>query len=168
MKHAFRIVLLLLGVGLVQTTLGQIAPPFGAVDGLMIAAGLLALRLPFQPAVMTGAFAGLVQDSLGGGIIGLHAFAKTAVMAVLASMGTVVVVRGQLAEAVVIGIATVAEGVIVRGMLIFLDWPTADTTAAIISRGLATGATCGIITILAPRAVVGWQRWRRRSRMSLR
>ncbi len=168
MKTALRIAALLMLIGLLQNTLSQLWPPFGWADGLMMATGFLALRLPFVPAVMTGAFAGLVQDSLGGGLIGLHAFAKTGIASVLGSAGNVLVVRGQLAEALVVGIGTVAEGAIVRTLLVLLGWPGAGTGSLLITRGAVTALVMGLLLVLVPRTRKAWLNRRRRRRMYAR
>lgn len=168
MKDIGKVVLLLLGLGAIQTTLTQAWAPLGLADLLMAAAGLLALRLDFNRAVLTGAAAGLVQDSLAGGLIGLHAFAKTAVNAVLSSLGQFFVVRGQLASSVVVGIAAVAEASIVRLLLAFLGWPGAEPGSWIVGRGAVTAVVCAAFLVGGPQVVMMVNRRRNRSRIRLR
>ncbi len=168
MKSVFRIIVLMLVVGAVQTTLTQMVPPLGLVDGLMVATGLLALRQTFAASVLIGALAGFVQDSLSGGIVGLHAFAKTVVAALITSLGNVIVVRGQLAEAIVIGAAAMIESMIVMSLLGFFAWPGVETFGTVAARGGATAMVCGVITVGSPRLVVGWHSRRRRSCLSPR
>jgi len=160
--RALRLIALLLLVGTVQTLLPQLWMPLGHIDGLMIAVGLVALRSSFAGAVWTGALGGLIQDSLAGGIIGLHAFAKTAVAAGLALLADSFAVRGQLAEAVIVATATAVEGVIVRGLLLFLGWPGAESTAVLITRAGVTGLVCGLGTVGLPFLMATWRRWRGR------
>ncbi len=168
MRSVFQIVVLMLVVGTFQTTLTQMVPPLGLVDGLMVAAGLLALRRTFAASVVIGALAGFVQDSLSGGIVGLHAFAKTVVAALITSLGNVIVVRGPLAEAIVIGAAAMIESMIIRSLLDFFAWPGMEPLATVAARGGATAMACGVITVGGPRLVVGWHGRRKRSRLSLR
>ena len=168
MKSVLQIVVLMLVVGTAQTTLAQMAPPLGLVDGLMVAVGLLALRRTFAASVLIGALAGFVQDSLSGGIVGLHAFAKTVVAALVTSLGNIIVVRGQLAEAIVVGAAAVAESLIVMGLLGFFAWPGVENLGTIAARGGATALACGVITVGGPHLVVRWNSRRNRSRLSLR
>lgn len=163
-RTALQIMALLLGIGVAQSIATQLWRPLGLVDGLMIASGLLALRLPFPGAVFSGAFAGFLQDSLAGGLIGLHAFAKTAASALIASLGSVLMVRGPLAEALVIGVAALVESVIVRTLLSFLDWPGAEGASRVLGRGLATALLCGTLLVAGPRMGKRWHRWRSRSR----
>jgi len=160
--RALRLVVLFLLVGTVQTLLPQIWMPLGYIDGMMIAVGLVALRTSFAGAVWTGALGGLIQDSLAGGIIGLHAFAKTAVAAGLALLADSFAVRGQLAEALIVMIATAVEGIIVRALLLFLGWPGAESTGVLIARAGVTGLVCGLGTVGVPFIVSAWQRRRRR------
>lgn len=167
MKDVLKTGALLLVLGVVQITLGDLWWGFGFVDLLMIAAGLLALRMRFAPAILTGAAAGLVQDSLGGGLIGLHAFAKTAVNAGLASVGQFLVVRGEAASALMIGAAAVLEGAIVVALLSFLSWPGGGSPLSLLVRGAVTGLACGLYLLLAPRVVMGIKNRRRRSGIRL-
>ncbi len=157
-----RLVVLFLLIGTAQTLLPQLWLPLGYIDGMMIAVGLVALRTSFAGAVWTGALGGLIQDSLAGGIIGLHAFAKTAVAAGLAVLADSFAVRGQLAEAVIVATATAVEGVIVRGLLLFLGWPGAESTTALMTRAGVTGLVCGLATVGLPAIVASWKRRRRR------
>jgi len=157
-----RLVLLFLLVGTVQTLLPQIWMPLGYLDGMMIAVGLVALRTSFAGAVWTGALGGLIQDSLAGGIIGLHAFAKTAVAAGLALLADSFAVRGQLAEAVIVATATAVEGMIVRALLLFLGWPGPESTVVLITRAGVTGLVCGLGTVGLPLLVASWQRRQQR------
>lgn len=167
-KNLLKIAALLLVAGLLQISLADLWLPLGAVDLLMIASGLLALRLPFVPTIFTGAAAGLVQDSLAGGLIGLHAFAKTAVTAGLNSLGHFLVVRGELASAVVIGLAAMVESIIVRLLLSFLQWPGDPSPLWLIGRGLGTTLACGFFLIAGPRVVMMTQRRRRSPGIRLR
>lgn len=160
--RALRLLVLFLLVGTVQTLLPQIGLPLGYIDGMMIAVGLVALRASFTGAVWAGALGGLIQDSLAGGIIGLHAFAKTAVAAGLALLADAFAVRGQLAEAVIVAVAAAVEGVIVRALLLFLGWPGVESTGVLIARAGVTGLVCGLGTVGIPLLVASWRQRRRR------
>ncbi len=156
-----RLVALFLLVGTVQTLLPQIWMPLGYVDGMMIAVGLVALRTSFAGAVWAGALGGLIQDSLAGGIIGLHAFAKATVAAGLALLADGFAVRGQLAEAMIVAVATALEGVIVRALLLFLGWPGAESPGVLLMQAGVTGMICGLGSVGLPFLVASWNRRRR-------
>jgi rod shape-determining protein MreD len=160
---AARVVAGLLFLGTAQTLLPQLWLPLGRIDLMMIAIGLMALRSSFAGAVWTGAIGGLIQDGLAGGIIGLHAFAKTAVAAALALLADFFAVRGQLAEAVIVGVATAAEAVLVRALLGFLGWPGPESTTGLLARAGVTGLACGIATVGVPFLLAVWRRRRRSS-----
>ena len=102
---ALRSLVVLLALGLAQIFLPQVWSGLGAIDWLLIYVALHALRGRFRGAVLVGAAAGLIQDGLSGGIIGLHAFAKTSVAALIAALGGLLVVRGPLPETLVVGAA---------------------------------------------------------------
>ena len=152
-------------VGAAQTMLHQLWAPLGLVDGMMIAVGLIALRASFAGAVWAGAIGGLIQDSLAGGIVGLHAFAKTVAAAAMAVVGDFLAIRGQLAEAMIIAAAAALEATITRLLLLFLGWPASDGPLIILLRAGATGIVCGILTVGVPLLISNYQAWRRRPRL---
>jgi len=141
----------LLGLGLLQVFLPRVWVGLGVVDWLLIYVVLQALRRSFQRSILLGAVAGLIQDGLSGGIIGLHAFAKTSVAALIASFGGLLVVRGSLPEALVTGGAAVVEGLIVIAWQAMLERPMSLGPVDIVVRGVATAA--------ATLAVLSTARW---------
>ncbi len=155
---ALRSVALLLGLGLLQISLPQVWSGFGAVDWLLIYIVLQSLRSPFQRSILLGAGGGLIQDGLSGGIIGLHAFAKTTVAALIASFGSLLVVRGPFPEALVAGGAAALESLIVIAWQIMLERPVSIGAADVIVRALATAAATVVIL-----STVRW--WERRALM---
>jgi cell shape-determining protein MreD len=167
MLTLLRTVVLVLVVGAVQSVLADAWSPLGAVDGLIIVVGLLALRLSYPAALLTAGFAGIVQDSLAGGLLGVHSFSKTVVAAVLNSMSSVLVVRGQLAEAIVIGVAAFADGLVARVLMVFLNWPLQEPISALGIRGIGTGIVCAAFLLLRPWVLMRWRRWRTRPRRLL-
>lgn len=168
LRLALAVGLVLLGVGIVQTYLYRAWPPAGMVDGMMIAVALVALRVPFAGAVWTGAVGGLIEDALGGGILGLHAFTKTAVAAGISVLADVFAVRGQLMEALVVTAATALQAFIARALLLFLGWSVAETLVTGVIRAAVTGITCGLLTVGVPALIASWQRWRSRPRLKWR
>ena len=159
-----KVIALLLFVGVVQTRLTQLSVPLALLDPLMVVTGILALRLPFVPAIFTGAFAAVVQDSLAGGLVGLHAFSKTLVAAALASLGKVLVVRSEVASALVIGVAAIIEGAVARALLVFLGWPGSEAPGWVLGRGLGTILLAVIVLVIVPQMAARWRRRRGRPR----
>lgn len=120
---ALRSIGALLALGMLQIFLPLVWSGLGAVDWLLIYIVLQSLRVPFRHAILLGAGGGLVQDALSGGIIGLHAFAKTAVAAAIASFGGLLVVRGPISEAIVSGAAALLESLLVVTWQVLLESP---------------------------------------------
>ena len=114
---------ILLGLGLLQVFLSQVWVGLGAIDWLVIYIALMALRLSFRQSVLLGAAGGLIQDALSSGIVGLHAFAKTCVAALIAGFGGLLVVRGPLPETLLVAAAATVEGLVVVAWQILLERP---------------------------------------------
>jgi rod shape-determining protein MreD len=144
---------LLLGLAILQVFLPQVWSPLGAVDWLLIYIVHESLRGSFQRSILTGAGGGLLQDGLSGGIVGLHAFAKTAVAAVIASFGSFLVVRGPLLQALVTAAATFVEGLIVAFWQAMLGRPVSMGPLDILLRAVATGIATALLLAAARR----WQ-----------
>ena len=157
---ALRVAGLVLALGVLQGTLSRVWVPLGYIDWLMIAVVYQAVQRPFRVSVAIGAFAGIIQDSLSGGLVGLHGFSKTAVAAVLASVGHVVIIRGPLAPAASAGIATIIEAGIVWWLLQFLGRSVSISLATITLTALATCFAAAAINILMTRFSWPWKRYR--------
>lgn len=143
---ALRSIGALLALGTLQIFLPLVWSGLGAVDWLLIYIVLQSLRVSFRHAILLGAGGGLVQDALSGGIIGLHAFAKTAVAAVIASFGGLLVVRGPIAEAIVTGAAALLESLLVVTWQVLLESPMSLGPFDIAVRTTATAlATLGVL-----------------------
>jgi len=156
---ALRWIGILLGLGLVQTFLPTVWTPLGAVDWLLLPVVHLALRSTAQRAILVGAVAGVIQDALSGGLIGLHGFSKTAVAGIIAFFGNLLVVRGALPEGTIAGIAALLEGAIVAAWLLTLSRPAVSGPVGLAGRAIATG----VAAVLVHAAVAGWRRRRRRA-----
>lgn len=152
---------LLLGLGLLQVFLPQVWAPLGAVDLLLIAVAHQALRAPFRRSVLFGAGAGLIQDGLSGGLVGLHGFAKTVISAIIASFGSFLVVRGSVPQATIAAAASLLEGLIVVGWLVLLERPASAGAINVPTRALATGIATLAFLVVVRR--LGRQRRRRAS-----
>jgi rod shape-determining protein MreD len=148
---ALRSLVALLALGVLQVFLSQVWTGLGAVDWLLIYVALQSLRHSFRHSILLGAGGGLIQDALSGGIIGLHAFAKTAVAALIATFGGLLVVRGPLPEAIVAAAAAVIESLIVVAWQAMLERPL---SLGPIDLGVRAGATA-----LATFAVLSTARW---------
>jgi rod shape-determining protein MreD len=145
--RALRWLLLLLALGLLQTFTPVVWAPLGHVDWLLIAVVYMSLRGSFREAVILGAVAGLIQDGLSQEIVGLHAFAKTSLAALIASFGSFLVVRGPVPEAVVTLIASLLESSIVIAWLVLLGRSSQVVGLSITGRAIATAvATAAVLS----------------------
>lgn len=159
-----RVVGLVVGTALIQSFLPVLLPGLGAVDLLMLVVVHFALELPFRRGVLAGALAGLAQDSLSAGLAGLHAFTKTLVAAVVGLMGDVVVIQGTVPRAVLIGLAEVAEALLVVGLLALVDRPSLLEPGRIATQAAATAAAAAAFFSLAGVVRRWWRRRRKRRR----
>lgn len=149
---------ILLGLGLVQTFLPTVWEPLGAVDWLLLPVVHVALRSSARRSLLVGAAAGVIQDALSGGLIGLHGFAKTVVAATAAFFGNLLVVRGAVPEGSIAGLASLLEGAVAAAWLLTLSRPAVPGPVGLMGRAVATG----VAAILVHTTVVWWRRRRRR------
>lgn len=152
-----RIGALLLGIGVVQAFLPRIWTPLGNVDLLLIFVVYHSLTMRFRNAVLTAAAAGLVQDSLAGAILGLYAFSKTSVAAAVASVGNVLVIRGDLPILGILFLAEIAESALVVLLLANLGRGGSMVFTGSLLRATLTAAAAVIGTLVVRR----FRRWRR-------
>ena len=160
--NAIKIGLILLSVGALQTLLARIWGLLGYADLLMAAVIYHATRMPFRQAVVLGGVAGLVQDSFGGGIMGMHGLSKTLVATTIGSTTTIIAIRGRGAEALVIAIGCVLEGLVLGSLRAFLDLPTTGLTLNTLLRALATPGAALLAATLGPRIRSRWLKRHRR------
>jgi len=135
---ALRSLAALITLGVVQVFLPQVWSGLGTVDWLLIYIVVQSLRSSFQRSILLGAGGGMIQDGLAGGILGLHAFAKTSVAGLIAAFGGFLVVRGPLPEAFVVGAATALEGLIVIAWQMMLGRPVSIDLTGVLIRTVAT------------------------------
>jgi rod shape-determining protein MreD len=138
---------LLFAAGLLQVFLPRVWSPLGAVDWLLIYVVHEALSASFRRSILVGAAAGLLQDGLSGGIVGLHAFAKTTVAALTSSAGNLLVVRGPMMQALATGAAALVESLIVVAWQAMLVRPASLGLVEIAIRALATGAATAALLL---------------------
>lgn len=150
---------ILLGLGLLQLFLSQVWVGLGAIDWLVIYIALMSLRVSFQRSILLGAAGGLIQDALSGGIVGLHAFAKTCVAALIGGFGGLLVVRGPLPEALLVAAAATVEGLVVVAWQVMLERPVSLGPLDIVWRTALTSVAAFAVLTSAHRR---GQRSRRR------
>jgi rod shape-determining protein MreD len=99
----------------VQTTLDRWIP-VGAVDLVLVVVVYNALASGRVTGLLAGSFAGLVQDALSGGVIGMAGLSKAVVGFLAGIVGTQFIVTHSGSRFVVFFLATVLNAVVFMGL----------------------------------------------------
>jgi rod shape-determining protein MreD len=129
-----------------QTTLGKfLARGPAAVDLVLVAVVYVALSSGPVTGLFAGTFAGLVQDALATGIVGIGGLAKTIVGFLAGIIGTQFIVTQPIPRFVVFFAASVLHAVVFMGLYALLDLRHFGTPyAAIAGQGLVN-AVVGVL-----------------------
>jgi rod shape-determining protein MreD len=124
-----------------QTTLGSLViRGTAALDLVLIVVVYLALITGPVTGLLLGSAAGLVQDSLSSGIIGIGGLAKTVVGFVAGFLGTQFIVTAPLSRFVVFVLATVLHAGVFMGLYTLLGLRQFDAPwAAVITQAVGNG-----------------------------
>jgi rod shape-determining protein MreD len=153
-----------------QTMLDRYLTGVLAVDLVLVAVVYVALITGPETGLLTGAFAGLIQDALSTtGIIGVGGLAKTLVGFIAGIIGTQFIVAHTVPRFVVFVGATIAHAVVFIGLYFVLD-PRRFGTPYVAIGGQALGnAVVGIIAFQLAEFLPGaLERRRASSRTRLR
>lgn len=162
-------VLLALALALaVQTTLGGwLLRGTAALDFVLIVVVYVALTSGPTTGLLAGTVAGLAQDALSSGVLGIGGLAKTLVGYGVGVLGTQFIITAVLPRFVVFILATIAHAGVYIGLYVVLDlrvfpspWPAVLTQA--IGNGVV-GVAMAQVTELLPGVAA-----RRRERRSFR
>lgn len=145
---------------LFQTTLAGMSLEGGTlVNFVLIAVVYIALALGPMTGLLAGAAAGLVQDAVAGGVVGIGGLSKTLVGFLVGVLGAQFIVSQPIPRFVMFVGATLLHEVcfqslyaLVEGHALRFGWTTILTKAAI----------NGIIGILAFQVIEGAPRWSQR------
>jgi rod shape-determining protein MreD len=124
-----------------QTTLGSLViRGTAALDLVLIVVVYLALITGPVTGLLLGSAAGLVQDSLSSGIIGIGGLAKTVVGFVAGVLGTQFIVTAPLSRFVVFVLATVLHAGVFMGLYTLLGLRQFDAPwAAVVTQAVGNG-----------------------------
>lgn len=124
-----------------QTTLGSLViRGTAALDLVLIVVVYLALISGPVTGLLLGSAAGLVQDSLSSGIIGIGGLAKTVVGFVAGLLGTQFIVTAPLSRFVVFVLATVLHAGVFMGLYTLLGLRQfEDPWGAVITQAIGNG-----------------------------
>jgi len=128
-----------------QTTLTSFVPQIAAIDLVLIVVVYVSLSFGPTTGIVAGTVAGLIQDSLSSGIMGIGALAKTLVGFAAGRIGTQFIVTAPVPRFVVFIGATLLHALVFMGLYVLLglrEFPDPYATVA----GQAVGnAVVGVV-----------------------
>jgi len=152
-----------------QTTFARfLAGGTAAVDLVLVAIVYVALTSGPVSGMFSGAFAGLIQDVLSTGIIGIGGLAKTIVGFVAGIVGTQFIVAQPLPRFVVFLAATVLHAVVFMGLYVLLDARHFGAPYAAVTRQALVNAAIGVVAFQLVEMLPGAVERRRAARTRLR
>jgi rod shape-determining protein MreD len=139
-----------------------------AIDFVLVAVVYVALTSGPVTGLLSGTFAGLVQDALSSGIIGIGGLAKTVVGFLAGVIGTQFIVTNSVPRFVVFFLATVVHAVIFMGLYVLLDLRHFGTPYAAVARQALGNALIGIVAFQLVELLPGAMERRRSQRGRIR
>ena len=137
------------------------------VDWFLIATAVVARGGDSVRGVLVGGGLGFLEDALNHDLLGINAFAKSALGYLLAVLSVRVVFAGAAAVGLVVALASLANDAIAAGLSsLLLAEPVALFSRDALWRAAATGATGGLIEAARRFAWRDW--WERRRLRRLR
>ncbi len=164
MKTAGVLIAIALALAL-QTTLTRfVVGGTAAIDLVLVAVVYVALTSGPVAGMLAGSVAGLIQDSLSSGVIGIGGLAKSLVGFVVGAVGQQFILTAGVARLVMFFVATVAHAALFMGMYALLGLRTFPSPwAATASQGLGN-MIVGIVAFSIVEALPGFIERRRLGR----
>jgi rod shape-determining protein MreD len=152
-----------------QTTLARVlVRGTEAVDFVLVVVVYAALTDGPITGLLTGTFAGLIQDALSTGIVGIGGLAKTVIGFLAGIVGTQFIVAQPLPRFVVFFVATIVHAVVFYGLYMLLDlrqFGAAYTAVAVQALG---NAVVGVVAFQLVELLPGAIERRRAARTRIR
>ena len=163
------IILAVAGALALQTTLSRFAVRSTvAVDLVLVVVVYVALTGGPANGLLTGAFAGLVQDALSSGLIGIGGLAKTIVGFLTGVIGSQFIVAQPVPRFVVFFGATAVHAVVFMGLYVLLDLRHFGTPYAAVAGQATANAVIGVIAFQLVELLPGAMERRKAQRSRLR
>ena len=144
-----------------QTTLSRfLVRSTTALDLVLVVVVYVALTSGPVTGLLTGTVAGLIQDALSSGVIGIGGLAKTVVGFLAGIIGTQFIVAQALPRFVVFFGATVLHAVIFIGLYVLLDLRHFGTPYADVARQAVGNAVTGVVAFQLVELLPGVERGR--------
>jgi rod shape-determining protein MreD len=167
--RAAGIILAVVAALALQTTLARfLVRGAAAIDLVLVVVVYVALISGPATGLLTGTFAGIVQDALSHGIIGIGGLAKTIVGFLAGVVGTQFIVANSLPRFVVFFGATVLHAVVFMGLYVLLDVRHFGTPYAAVAGQAAANAIVGVVAFQLVELLPGAVERRRAARSRLR
>ena len=152
-----------------QTTLARfLVRGAAAIDLVLVVVVYVALSFGPATGLLTGTFAGIIQDALSHGIIGIGGLAKTIVGFLAGVVGTQFIVANSLPRFVVFFGATVLHAVVFMGLYVVLDVRHFGTPYAAVAGQATANAIVGVVAFQLVELLPGAVERRRAARSRLR
>ncbi|MBI3400431.1 MAG: rod shape-determining protein MreD [Acidobacteria bacterium] len=152
-----------------QTTLARfVAGGTIAVDLVLVVVVYVALTSGPATGLLTGTFAGLVQDALSSNVIGIGGLAKTIVGFLAGILGTQFIVAASLPRFVVFVAATLVHAVVFMGLYVLLDLRHFGSPYGAVTGQAVGNAVVGVVAFQVVELLPGAVERRRSQRTRLR
>jgi len=152
-----------------QTTLARfLVRGASAIDLVLVVVVYVALTFGPATGLLTGTFAGIVQDALSHGIVGIGGLAKKIVGFLAGVVGTQFIVANSLPRFVVFFGATVLHAVVFMGLYVLLDVRHFGTPYAAVAGQATANAIVGVVAFQLVELLPGAVERRRAARSRLR
>jgi len=139
-----------------------------AVDFVLVVVVYVALSYGPVTGLLTGTFAGLVQDALASGVIGIGGLAKTIVGFLAGVIGTQFIVTQSLPRFVVFFGATILHAVVFYGLYMVLNLRQFGSAYAAIAGQALSNALVGVVAFQLVELLPGAVERRRAARHRIR
>jgi rod shape-determining protein MreD len=139
-----------------------------AVDFVLVVVVYVALSYGPVTGLLTGTFAGLVQDALASGVIGIGGLAKTIVGFLAGVIGTQFIVAQPLPRFVVFFGATILHAVVFYGLYLVLNLRQFGSAYAAIATQALANAVVGVVAFQLVELLPGAVERRRAARHRIR
>jgi len=139
-----------------------------AVDFVLVVVVYVALTYGPVTGLLTGTFAGLVQDALASGVIGIGGLAKTIVGFLAGVIGTQFIVAQPLPRFVVFFGATILHAVVFYGLYLVLNLRQFGSAYAAIAGQALSNALVGVVAFQLVELLPGAVERRRAARHRIR
>ncbi len=135
-----------------------------AIDVVLVAVVCLALTTGPVTGLLAGSVAGLIQDALSSGVLGMEGLAKSIVGCLAGAFGQQFIVTGTVPRLVVFACATALHSVVLHGMYTVLRLRTFESPWAGVASQALGNMVFGIVAFAVMEVVPGVIERRRLSR----